>query len=161
MTRTGWGGGDELIDRIEASYEGPVSHSEWAVAKEEGEEACWDGTRSRRHVVHVCWKRRARMLRDLMGQVQSKVSQILNKSKGDWTALSLLKVVGSRVTDQAQVEAQDSWGEIRGCSCLSCGHIPRCLCWTCQLCSALFCSTNSNASLEVGTLSCFLPVRFI
>lgn len=83
------------------------SFSEWAVAKAEGEEACWDGTRSRRHVVHVCWKRRAKMVGNLMGQVQSKVSQILNKSKGAWKAFSLLKALSPRMTDQAQVEAED------------------------------------------------------
>lgn len=47
------------------------------------------------------------MVGNLMGKVQSKVSQILNKSKGAWKALSLLKALSSRVTDQAQVEAED------------------------------------------------------
>ena len=47
------------------------------------------------------------MVGNLLGQVQSKVSQILNKSKGAWKAFSLLKALSSRMTDQAQVEAED------------------------------------------------------
>lgn len=57
--------------------------------------------------MHVCLKRRAKMVGNLMGKVQSKVSQILNKSKGAWKAFSLLKALSCRVTDQAQVEAED------------------------------------------------------
>lgn len=76
--------------------------------KAEGEAAaCWDGTRSRRHVVHVCWKRRAKLVGNLMGQVQSKVSQILNKSKEAWKAFSPLKALSSSVSAQAQVEVED------------------------------------------------------
>lgn len=56
---------------------------------------------------------------NLMRQVQSKVSQILNKSKGTWKALSLLgRSLSSRMTDQAQVEAEElrsgHMGEIGG-----------------------------------------------
>lgn len=57
--------------------------------------------------MHVCCKRRDKMVGNLMGQVQSKVSQILNKSKEVWKAFCLLKALSSRVTDQAQVEAED------------------------------------------------------
>lgn len=107
------------------------SFSERAVAKAQRKEA-WDGTKSRRHVVHVCWERRAKMDGNLMRQVQSKVSQILNKSKGTWKAFSLLRALSSRMTDQAQVEAEElrsgHMGEIGGC--LSCEHIPRCPCYT-------------------------------
>lgn len=73
---------------------------------------------------------------NLTRQVQSKVSQILNKSKGTWKAFSLLRALSSRMTDQAQVEAEElrfgHTGEIGDCSCLSCDHIPRCLCYTLQ-----------------------------
>lgn len=86
---------------------GPVSHSERAIAKAERDEACWDGTKSRKHVVHVRWKRRAKMVGNLMRQVQCEVSQILNKSKGVLKALSLLRALSSRMTDQAQVEAAE------------------------------------------------------
>lgn len=69
---------------------------------------------------------------NLMRQVQSKVSQILNKSKGTWKAFSLLRALSSRMTDQAQVEAEElrsgHMGEIGGC--LSCERIPRCPCYT-------------------------------
>lgn len=91
------------------------SFSERAVAKAEREEACWDGTKSRRHVVHVRWRRRAKKDGNLTRQVQSKVSQILNKSKGAWKAFSLLRALSSRMTDQAQVEAED----------LRIGHVGR------------------------------------
>lgn len=57
--------------------------------------------------MHVCCKRRDKMVGNLMGQVQSKVSQILNKSKEVWKAFCLLKALSSRLTDQAQVEAED------------------------------------------------------
>lgn len=86
--------------------------------------------------MHVSSKRRAKMVGNLVGQVQSKVSQILNKSKGAWKAFPVLKALISRVTDQAQVEAEDlvTWGEIGECSCLSCDYIPRCLCCTFHFC---------------------------
>lgn len=47
------------------------------------------------------------MVGNLMRQVQSEVSQILNKSKGVLKALSLLRALSSRMTDQAQVEAKE------------------------------------------------------
>lgn len=43
----------------------------------------------------------------LTGQVQSKVSQILNKSKRAWKAFSRLRVLSSRMTDQPQVETEE------------------------------------------------------
>lgn len=123
------------------------------VAKTEREEACWDETRSRRHVVHVCCKRRAKMVGSLMGKVQSKVSQILNKSKKAWKAFCLLKALSSRVTDQAQVEAED-WRF---------GHMGRM--WRAQLwlhsqvsmCWTFLCELEKQR----GLLSQHSPSRFI
>lgn len=43
----------------------------------------------------------------LTRQVQSKVSQILNKSKWAWKAFSRLRALSSRTTDQSQVEAEE------------------------------------------------------
>lgn len=74
---------------------------------------------------------------NLMRQVQSKVSQILNKSKETWKAFSLLRALSSRMTDRAQVEAEElrfsHIGETGACSCPSCDHIPRCLGYMFQL----------------------------
>lgn len=43
----------------------------------------------------------------LTRQVQSKVSQILNKSKWAWKAFSRLRALSSRMTDQPQVETEE------------------------------------------------------
>lgn len=43
----------------------------------------------------------------LTRQVQSKVSQILNKSKWAWKAFSRLRALSSMMTDQSQVETEE------------------------------------------------------
>lgn len=43
----------------------------------------------------------------LTRQVQSKVSQILNKSNWAWKAFSRLRALSPRMTDQSQVETEE------------------------------------------------------
>lgn len=79
-----------------------------------------------------------------MGQVQSKVSQILNKSKGAWKAFFprwRRSAPGwlTRRRWKQRTQGSVTWGEIGELSCLSCDHIPRCFCWTFQFYLGLHC----------------------
>lgn len=126
----GGGGGEGSSgsggERTRAPPPGPVSHS----AREEGgrrgvlakvqRRGAWDGTKSRRHVVHVCWGRGGPEWMEISwGRFRARLAKYWINQRGLGKPSPCRgRSLSSRMTDQAQVEAEElrssHMGEIGG-----------------------------------------------